>query len=68
MNLAKMARGHAAEIRARLWHPPNAVPDHGIDLGGKAAKAARAEIIQRNIIEHMQFSEAGRRSAKDNRR
>ncbi len=55
----------AQQIRARLWRPENAVPDRGIDLGGKAAKAALAEIIQRRIIEHMQFVEAERRREKE---
>ncbi len=40
-----------SEIKARLWDPPNAVPDQGIDLGGKAVAAAINQIRLRSRFE-----------------
>lgn len=51
----------AQQIRARLWRPPNAVPDPGIDLGGKDVKRALEEIATRNAVEKAQEAEAERR-------
>ena len=61
MTLAEMARGHAREIRARLWRPPNAVHDRGIDLGGKDIHRALEEIANRNQIEKAQEADEDRR-------
>ena len=33
-------------LRSRLFNPPNAVPDPGIDIGGKAIAAARKRIVE----------------------
>lgn len=40
--IAVSARSHARAVRARLWRPPNAVPDRGFSLG-KAEASALAE-------------------------
>lgn len=55
----------AQQIRARLWRPPNAVPDRGIDLGGKDVKRALDEIAARKAAETAQQSEAKRRREKE---
>lgn len=51
----------AQQIRARLWRPPNAVPDRGIDLGGKDVRRALDEIAARKAVEKAQEAEAERR-------
>lgn len=43
----------ARAIHARLFNPPNAVPDPGIDLGGKAIAAARALVERRELDERL---------------
>jgi hypothetical protein len=53
------------QVRARLWNPPNAVPDRGIDLGGKYAKLARWERIMREVAEHFEFEAEEKPVAKE---
>lgn len=60
MTIAADLQAHARAVRARLWRPPNAVPDRGFE-NGKAVKAALAERMQQNIIEHLQLVEHDRR-------
>lgn len=51
MSYRQELRAHYAAVHQRLHRPPNAVPDRGIDLGGRALAAALADMRARETAE-----------------